>query len=136
MILPQHAMRGFSKLTIIYVSLSFGKVCGPTFRNMWKNAALVNDKSFKQSLLQVFFNPFMFQSEISMDFITSLPTSEGKDVIFVIVDRITKYAHFVGISLKSKATQVIDSYFKSIFKIHGFPKVIVSERDPKFTRNF
>jgi hypothetical protein len=71
-----------------------------------------------------------------MDFITGLPTSEGKDVIFVIVDRLTKYAHFVGISSKAKASQVIDSYVKNIFKLHGFPKVIVSDRDPKFTSNF
>jgi hypothetical protein len=71
-----------------------------------------------------------------MEFITGLPTSEGKYVIFVIVDRLTKYAHFVGISSKSKASQVVDSYVKNIFKLHGFPKVIVSDRDPKFTSNF
>jgi len=69
-----------------------------------------------------------------MDFITGLPTSEGKDVIFVIVDRLTKYSHFVEIS--SNDNQVIDRYVKHIFKLHGFPKVIVSDRDPMFTRNF
>jgi hypothetical protein len=75
-------------------------------------------------------------SEISMEFITSLPTSEGKYAIFVIIDRLTKYSHFVGISSKSKAIQVTDSYVKNIFKLHGFPKVIISDKDPKFTSNF
>ena len=71
-----------------------------------------------------------------MDFIIDLPTSEGKDSIFVVVDRLKKYAHFISISSKSKASQVTDTYVKNIFKLHGFPKVIVSDRDPKFTNNF
>jgi hypothetical protein len=71
-----------------------------------------------------------------MDFITGLPTSEGKDAIFVIIDRLTKYAHFVEISSKAKASQVVDSYVKNIFKLHGFPKVIISDRDPTFISNF
>jgi hypothetical protein len=71
-----------------------------------------------------------------MDFITGLPTSEQKDTIFVIVDLLTKYAHFFGISSRAKAIQVVDIYVKNIFKIHGFPKVIVSDKDPKFTSNF
>ena len=70
-----------------------------------------------------------------MDFITGLPTSEGEDNIFVIVDRLTKYAHFIEISSKEKAIQVADTYVKNIFKLHGFPKVITSDRGPKFTNN-
>jgi len=58
-----------------------------------------------------------------MEFITGLPTFEGKDVIFVIIQQLTKYAHFVGISSKSKSSQVDDSYVKNIFKLHGFPVV-------------
>ena len=50
-----------------------------------------------------------------MDFIIGLPSSKGKDAIFLIVDRLTKYAHFVGISSKSKASQVVDSYVKRYF---------------------
>jgi len=71
-----------------------------------------------------------------MDFITGLPTSEGKDSIFIIVDRLTKYAHFIAISLKEKVIQFVDSYLKNIFKLHVFRKVIVSDRDPKFTSKF
>jgi hypothetical protein len=71
-----------------------------------------------------------------MDFIISLPTYEEKYDIFFIIDWLTKYSHFVEISSKTKVIQVTDSYVKNIFKLHGFPKVIVSNRDPKFTTNF
>ena len=71
-----------------------------------------------------------------MDFINDLPTSKGKDIIFVVVDILTKYAHFISISSKAKVIQVVDSYVKNIFKLNGFPKVIVSDRDHKFTSNF
>jgi len=71
-----------------------------------------------------------------MEFITGLPTYEGKDAIFVIVYLLNKHAHFVGISSKEKASQVADSYVKKKIKLHGFSKVIVSDRDPKFTNNF
>ena len=70
-----------------------------------------------------------------MDFI-GLTTSEGNDSIFVVIDRLTKYAHFISISSKAKAIQVADSYVKNIFNLIGFPKVIVSDGDPKFTTNF
>lgn len=62
-------------------------------------------------------------SKISMDFITGILTFEGKDVIFVIVDWLTKYAHFIGNSSKAETSQVADSYVKNIFKPHQFPKV-------------
>ena len=61
---------------------------------------------------------------------------EGKDSIFLAIERLTKYTQFISISSKSRAIQVADSYVKNIFKLHGFPKVIVSDRDPKFTSNF
>ena len=61
---------------------------------------------------------------------------EEKDSIFVVIDRLTKYTHFISISSKAKAIQVADSSIKNLFKLHGFPKVIVSGKDPKFTNNF
>ena len=87
-------------------------------------------------LLQPLHIPTQKWFEVSMDFITNLPTSEGNDSIFVVFGRLTKYAYFISISSKEKKIQVTDSYVKNIFKLHGFPKVIVSDRDPKFTSNF
>ena len=74
-------------------------------------------------LLQPLHIPTQKWSEVSMDFITDLPTSEGKDSIFVVVDKLTKYTHFISISSKAKASQVADSYIKNIFKLHGTPNL-------------
>ena len=71
-----------------------------------------------------------------MDFITGLPTSEGKDSIFVVIDRLKKYFHFIIISSEGKSCQFVDSYVKNIFNLHGFPKVTVSDKDPKITNKF
>lgn len=74
--------------------------------------------------------------EISMDFITGLPKSQGKDAIVMVVDRLTKYAHFYGIQSNSKASEVAKVFLKEIHRLHGLPKVIVSDCDPKFTSKF
>jgi hypothetical protein len=74
--------------------------------------------------------------EIAMDFIEVLPVSEGKDKILVIVDRLTKYAHFMGVRKTDSAKQTAEVFCKNIYKLHGFPKVIVSYRDAKFKGNF
>ena len=70
-----------------------------------------------------------------MDFITGLPKSEGKSVIMVVVDRLTKYAHFCALSHPFKAITVATTFMDRIQKIHGSASVIVSDRDPIFTRN-
>jgi hypothetical protein len=74
--------------------------------------------------------------EISMDFIEGLPMSEGKDKIFVVVDRLTKYAHFMAVRKTDSTKQIVDVFCKNIYKLHGFSKVIVSDRDAKFKGNF
>jgi hypothetical protein len=74
--------------------------------------------------------------EVSMDFITGLPKSEGKSVIMVIVDRLTKYAHFCALSHPFKASTVATAFMETVQKLHGSPKIIVSDRDPIFTGHF
>ena len=71
-----------------------------------------------------------------MDFIEGLLMSKGKDTIFVVVDRLTKYAHFMGIKKIDSAKQIAEVLFKNIYKLHGFPKIIISDKDAKFTSNF
>ena len=71
-----------------------------------------------------------------MDFITSLPKSEGKSVIMVVVDRITKYAHLCALSCPFKPSTIATAFMETIQKLHGNPKIIVSDRDPIFTGNF
>jgi len=71
-----------------------------------------------------------------MDFIIGIPKSEGKSVVLVVVDRITKYAHFCALSYPFKASTVSTSFMETIQKLHGNPKIIVSDKDPIFTGNF
>jgi hypothetical protein len=87
-------------------------------------------------LLQSLHIPNQRWEEISMGFIKNLPKSKGKDANFVVVDRLKKYAHLCGIRSKYIAIQVAEVPMKEILRLHGFPKVIVSDRDPKFMRNF
>jgi hypothetical protein len=74
--------------------------------------------------------------EISMDFIEGLPISEGKDKILVVVDRLTKYAHFIGVRKTYFAKKTAEIFCKNVYKLHGFPKVIIGYRDAKFKGNF
>ena len=71
-----------------------------------------------------------------MDFITGLPKSHGKDSIFVVVYRLEKYAHFFAVVSTISASEVAALFFKDIFRLHGLPKVIISNRDSKFTSAF
>jgi hypothetical protein len=87
-------------------------------------------------LLQPLSIPSHRWEEVSMDFITWLPKSEGKSVIMVIANRLTKYTHFCALSHPFKASTVSTTFMETIQKIHGSPKIIVSDRDPIFTRHF
>ena len=71
-----------------------------------------------------------------MDFIIGFPKSEGKSVIMVVVDRLTKYAHLCALSHPFKASTVATAFMETIQNLHGNPKIIVSDRDSIFTGNF
>ena len=71
-----------------------------------------------------------------MDFITRLPKSEGKSVIMVIVDILTKYTHFCALSHPFKSSTVATRFMEIVQNLHGSPKIIVSDRDPIFTVHF
>ena len=65
-----------------------------------------------------------------MDFVTSLPnTPRGNDAIWVIVDRLTKSAHFLPINISFPVSQLAEIYIRDIVKLHGVPSSIVSDRD-------
>eukprot|EP00253_Pinus_taeda_P008020 PITA_08020 len=74
--------------------------------------------------------------KVSMDFITGLPKSGNKSVIMVVVDRLSKYAHFCALPQPFTPTLVAQTFMDQIFKLHGMPTSIVSDRDPIFTSNF
>jgi len=69
--------------------------------------------------------------EVSMDFITGLPTTrKGNDSIWVIVDRLTKSAHFIPVKTRHRPPEYADLYMAEIVKLHGIPKTIISDRGP------
>ncbi|MCH81990.1 enzymatic polyprotein, partial [Trifolium medium] len=68
-------------------------------------------------------------TDISMDFIGGLPKVSGVDTAMVVVDRLTKYAHFVPVKHPYTAKDIADLFIRDIVKLHGFPSSIVSERE-------
>jgi len=70
---------------------------------------------------------------VSMDFMVSLPPSKGFDAIMVVVDRFNKMAHLIPTKDETTAQEMGRLFFSHIFKHHGLPKDIVSDRNPKFT---
>jgi hypothetical protein len=75
--------------------------------------------------------------EIAMDFIVELPrTQSGYDSIWVIVDRLTKVAHFILVKTTYSGPQLAELYMSRIVCLHGVPKKIVSDRGTQFTSRF
>jgi hypothetical protein len=74
--------------------------------------------------------------DITMDFIDGLPVSDGFDAILVVVDRFTKYAHFIPLRHPYSAPKVARVFVDNIVKLHGMPHSITSDRDAIFTSNF
>jgi hypothetical protein len=74
---------------------------------------------------------------ISMDFITGLSTlTKQNDAIMVVVDKLSKYSHFIPVKSTYKVIDIAQIFIKEVFRLHGMPKEIVSNRDTKFTSNF
>ena len=74
--------------------------------------------------------------DVRKGFVEGLPKSHLKFVVFVVVDRLTKYTHFMALSHPYTATMVANLYLHFVFKLHGMPSTIVSDRDPVFTSFF
>jgi hypothetical protein len=72
-----------------------------------------------------------------MDFIVGLPrTQKGNDTIWVIVDRLTKVAHFIPMKTTFEMHKLAELCIDNIMKLHGAPKSIVSDRGTQFTAKF
>jgi hypothetical protein len=70
---------------------------------------------------------------ISMNFVEGLPKSGNKSVILVLVDRLTKYAHFISLSDPYTAQTIAQVFMDNVYKLHGPPAAIVTGRDMVFS---
>ena len=71
-----------------------------------------------------------------MDFVEGLPKSQMKTMVFVVVDRLTKYAYFIPLFHPYTTAKVVNIYMQFVFKLHGMPLSIVSDKDLIFTSKF
>ena len=74
---------------------------------------------------------------ISMDFVQGLPMTRNRhNTILVVVDRLTKVAHFIPRNLSNGAPEIAHKFIKEIFKLYGIPEKIISDRDARITSRF
>ena len=76
--------------------------------------------------------PFRKWSSVSLDLVTGLPMSNGFDALLVVVDRLSKMAHYIPTTTDVNSKQVAKLFFDNVFRLHGIPDSIVSDRGTQF----
>ena len=87
-------------------------------------------------LLQPLPIPNAIWEDLSLDFITGLPKSRGYEAVLVVVDRLSKYSHFILLKHPYTAKSIAELFVKEIVRLHGIPKTLISDRDLLFVSNF
>nr|GEY43227.1 retrotransposon protein, putative, Ty3-gypsy subclass [Tanacetum cinerariifolium] len=95
------------------------------------------EHQWASGLLQPLDIPIWKWDEILMDFVIGLPRTQRRhDAIWVVVDRLTKFAHFLPIRKDYSISKLAETFQQEIVRLHGTPSAIVSDRDPRFTSRF
>jgi hypothetical protein len=95
------------------------------------------EHQYPSGLLQPLPIPEWKWEHITMDFVVGLPrTQKGHDSIWVVVDRLTKSAHFLAVKTTFEMNRLAQIYIGEIVRLHGVPVSITSDRDPHFTSKF
>lgn len=76
------------------------------------------------------------RSHISLDFVTSLPSSDGNATVLTVVDRFSKTSHFIPLSKLPTAKETAELFLQHVFRLHNLPCNIVADRDPQFMVRF
>ncbi|XP_058775591.1 uncharacterized protein LOC131649859 [Vicia villosa] len=129
------------KATLARLRASF---CWPgvylAVKNMVKHCTNCQQNKYetqkKEGLLQSLPIPDRVWEYITMDFITNLPNSRGHTVVWVLCDRLSKFVHFLPLPTHFTARDLAARFTVEIFRLHGTPRSIVSDRDPLFLSKF
>ena len=117
------------------------------WRGLWSDAAhyvrscpvcqrMKSDNRKKAGVLQPIPLPERAWQQITTDLVTDLPESDGKTAVAVFVDRLTKMVHFFPCTKEITATEYARLFVNQVFRLHGMPEVIISDRDPRFVSKF
>jgi GNAT superfamily N-acetyltransferase len=124
------AIRSYYWPTLKSDVTTYVKSCGPCQRSK----AVRHSKA---GLLRPFPPPQKKWEVITMDFVFDLPlTDTGNNGIAVVVDKLSKQAHFLAISPKFDAIELDKVYLHEVYRHHGLPRIIISDRDVRFTSLF
>ncbi|WVZ53597.1 hypothetical protein U9M48_004515 [Paspalum notatum var. saurae] len=116
---------------VTYIDVGVFRICNPRTNTCTDVAELRHCLGI--GLLQPLPVPDQAWAVVNLDFIEGLPKFGGKHSILVVIDKFTKHAHFLPLAHPYTTLQVAQLYFDNIYKLHGLPKIIISDRDRIFT---
>ncbi|CAI7775059.1 unnamed protein product [Closterium sp. NIES-54] len=99
--------------------------------------AMKSTRQWPAGLLQPLEPPERPLQQVTMDFVTGMPARpSGNDAVLVVVDRLTKMAHFAPCRTTITAEETERLFISTVVRLHGIPSAMISDRDPKFTSKF
>ncbi|GKC46125.1 ty3-gypsy retrotransposon protein [Tanacetum coccineum] len=137
---PSAGHGGVKKTLVGLLALFFWKGMRKSVKEFIKQCVVCQKTKYSTDApggyLQPLPTPSAVWEDVLMDFITGLQASRGITVILVVVDRLTKYAHFGTLPTSFNAHKVAEVFLEIVVKHHGIPRTIVSDRDPIFVSTF